>query len=270
MACTPSRPMQQLGHTAGPVCPYGRKAKQLAQSRRPPSPTVRPPPPTPCRGRKWWESESLCLACMHFSMRSYRDPDFKAREARVSLVRVLCMRACVCVSCACVWLVCMCVCVCVCVRVHGVCVVMGCTGHGAETTLSRLAPCLSCRRAGSRDGTSESVVLQRITAVPFLPAHVKLSFLPLSSTPRLACCCLCRRPSSTTRSCGRPWPRGRPQHAADDGLRPAMPVGCVWRTVDRGSSGGASAALLLEAGGPWRAGKRLGSGLRANANLHPP
>ncbi|KAF5831486.1 hypothetical protein DUNSADRAFT_13044 [Dunaliella salina] len=33
-----------------------------------------------CRGKKWWESESLCLDCHTFSFRSYTDPDFKTPE----------------------------------------------------------------------------------------------------------------------------------------------------------------------------------------------
>ncbi|KAG7674457.1 hypothetical protein Ndes2526B_g05186 [Nannochloris sp. 'desiccata'] len=33
-----------------------------------------------CRGKKKWESESLCLDCHQFSKRSYCDPDFKTPE----------------------------------------------------------------------------------------------------------------------------------------------------------------------------------------------
>lgn len=33
-----------------------------------------------CRGKKTWESESLCLSCHAFSRRAYRDPDFKTPE----------------------------------------------------------------------------------------------------------------------------------------------------------------------------------------------
>ena len=33
-----------------------------------------------CRGKKLWESETLCLDCFSFSWRSYRDPDFKTPE----------------------------------------------------------------------------------------------------------------------------------------------------------------------------------------------
>ena len=33
-----------------------------------------------CRGKKKWESETLCLDCHHFSWRSYCDPDFKTPE----------------------------------------------------------------------------------------------------------------------------------------------------------------------------------------------
>lgn len=33
-----------------------------------------------CRGRKWWQAESLCLDCHCFSWREYHDPDFKTPE----------------------------------------------------------------------------------------------------------------------------------------------------------------------------------------------
>lgn len=33
-----------------------------------------------CRGKKWWEAESLCLDCHSFSFRAYKDPDFKTPE----------------------------------------------------------------------------------------------------------------------------------------------------------------------------------------------
>jgi hypothetical protein len=33
-----------------------------------------------CRGKRVWESESLCLDCHRFSWRGYRDPDFKTPE----------------------------------------------------------------------------------------------------------------------------------------------------------------------------------------------
>ena len=33
-----------------------------------------------CRGKKHWESETLCLDCHNFSWRAYRDPDFKTPE----------------------------------------------------------------------------------------------------------------------------------------------------------------------------------------------
>lgn len=33
-----------------------------------------------CRGKKWWESETLCLDCHKFSWRDYRDPDFMTPE----------------------------------------------------------------------------------------------------------------------------------------------------------------------------------------------
>ncbi|KAK9812882.1 hypothetical protein WJX72_005182 [[Myrmecia] bisecta] len=33
-----------------------------------------------CRGKKKWESETLCLDCHSFSYRSYCDPDFKTPE----------------------------------------------------------------------------------------------------------------------------------------------------------------------------------------------
>jgi 5-methylcytosine-specific restriction endonuclease McrA len=33
-----------------------------------------------CRGKKVWESETLCQDCHHFSFRSYKDPDFKTPE----------------------------------------------------------------------------------------------------------------------------------------------------------------------------------------------
>lgn len=33
-----------------------------------------------CRGKKWWESEALCLDCHQFSWRDYRDPDFMTPE----------------------------------------------------------------------------------------------------------------------------------------------------------------------------------------------
>lgn len=33
-----------------------------------------------CRGKRVWESESLCLDCHKFSWRGYRDPDFKTPE----------------------------------------------------------------------------------------------------------------------------------------------------------------------------------------------
>ena len=38
---------------------------------------------SPCtarRGRKHWESEALCLGCLAFSHRAYRDPDFMSPE----------------------------------------------------------------------------------------------------------------------------------------------------------------------------------------------
>jgi len=33
-----------------------------------------------CRAKKCWEAESLCMSCLRFSWRSYRDPDFKTPE----------------------------------------------------------------------------------------------------------------------------------------------------------------------------------------------
>ena len=33
-----------------------------------------------CRAKKCWEAESLCVSCLRFSWRSYRDPDFKTPE----------------------------------------------------------------------------------------------------------------------------------------------------------------------------------------------
>lgn len=33
-----------------------------------------------CRGRKKWQSELLCLDCLHFSYRAYSDPDFMSPE----------------------------------------------------------------------------------------------------------------------------------------------------------------------------------------------
>ncbi|KAK2079746.1 hypothetical protein QBZ16_002141 [Prototheca wickerhamii] len=33
-----------------------------------------------CRGKKKWESETVCLDCHSFSKRSYSDPDFKTPE----------------------------------------------------------------------------------------------------------------------------------------------------------------------------------------------
>jgi hypothetical protein len=65
----------------------------LASETAPRSPQhrSRPPPPTKnqtrtafyqtwCRGRKHWESESLCLACHAFSRHAYRDADFESPE----------------------------------------------------------------------------------------------------------------------------------------------------------------------------------------------
>ena len=33
-----------------------------------------------CRGKKHWESEAVCLDCMQYSFRGYRDPDFQTPE----------------------------------------------------------------------------------------------------------------------------------------------------------------------------------------------
>lgn len=33
-----------------------------------------------CRGKRVWECESVCLDCLKFSFRGYRDPDFKTPE----------------------------------------------------------------------------------------------------------------------------------------------------------------------------------------------
>lgn len=38
--------------------------------------------PPCCRGCKLWESETLCLDCLTFSYRSYKDPDFLTPEQR--------------------------------------------------------------------------------------------------------------------------------------------------------------------------------------------
>lgn len=38
------------------------------------------PGQTWCRGKKHWESETLCLDCHSFSWRAYRDPDFMTPE----------------------------------------------------------------------------------------------------------------------------------------------------------------------------------------------
>ena len=46
----------------------------------PPSDAERHNTQTWCRGKKLWESETLCLDCHNFSWRSYRDPDFKTPE----------------------------------------------------------------------------------------------------------------------------------------------------------------------------------------------
>jgi hypothetical protein len=33
-----------------------------------------------CRGKRVWEAESVCLDCLQFSHRAYRDPDFQMPE----------------------------------------------------------------------------------------------------------------------------------------------------------------------------------------------
>jgi hypothetical protein len=51
-----------------------------------PCPLLAPSFPSPlprqtwCRGKRVWEAESVCLDCLQFSHRAYRDPDFQTPE----------------------------------------------------------------------------------------------------------------------------------------------------------------------------------------------